>query len=156
MKFLKVYTDGACSGNPGPGGYAAIIIDGTGVEQVLSGSEKATTNNRMEMFAMIESLKAVRKLIEGEKEYHIDYFVDSQYLLKGINEWLEGWKKKNWKSSTGHIKNRELWEEIDELIQGLKINWHWVKGHAGNKYNEKVDQIAVKEVEKEKSKGLTR
>lgn len=150
MQIIKVYTDGACSGNPGPGGYAAVIIDSEGKETRISGGEKLTTNNKMEMMATIEALKYIRMGLQVDAliDFKIEFYLDSQYVLKGITEWMAGWKKKNWKSSTGLVKNRELWEEIDQLIQGLPIKWIWVKGHAGNEYNEIVDQMAVAEVEK--------
>lgn len=152
MKTLTVYTDGACSGNPGPGGFAAVlIIEGKVVESV-SGGEKQTTNNRMEMLATIESLKKVKGYLAKE-DFKIEFYLDSQYVLKGITEWMDGWKRKNWKATSGPVKNRELWEEIDRLKQGLDIKWIWVKGHAGEEYNEMVDQLAVAEIEKLKSKN---
>lgn len=146
---LTVYTDGACSGNPGPGGYAALIIDESGNEYVVSGGEKATTNNRMEMIALIEALKKIHEIEKTINEKaDVELFVDSQYVMKGATEWIHGWKKKNWKATSGPVKNRELWEQIDTLMIGLKLKWQWVKGHAGNKYNEMVDQIAVAEIGK--------
>jgi ribonuclease HI len=151
MEILRVYTDGACSGNPGPGGYAAVILNTNGVMSTLSGGEKSTTNNRMEMLATIESLKVLRTMLK-QPDYLIEYYVDSQYVLKGITEWMEGWKKKNWKGTTGPVKNRELWEQIDELKNGLNIKWIWVKGHAGDEYNEIVDKLAVAEIEKLRAK----
>lgn len=149
MKKLTIYTDGACSGNPGPGGYAAIIIDELGVESIVSGGKKATTNNRMEMLALIGALKKAHEIeSDSSEKVEINLYVDSQYVLKGATEWLAGWKKKNWKATSGPVKNRDLWEEIDQLLPGLKIKWIWVKGHAGNKYNELADEIAVAEIEK--------
>lgn len=147
MEIIRVYTDGACSGNPGPGGYAAVILNSNGVTETISGGEKSTTNNRMEMLATIESLKAIKKMIT-QPDYLIEYYVDSQYVLKGITEWLEGWKRKNWKGTSGPVKNRELWEQIDELKKGLNIKWIWVKGHNGDEFNEIVDKLAVAEIEK--------
>lgn len=147
MSLIKVYTDGACSGNPGPGGFAAIIIDDTGKEHIVSGGEKNTTNNRMELIALIESLRLIRnRFVSVDNQNTFEFYLDSQYVLKGATEWLEAWKRKNWKSSTGKVKNRELWEEIDLLIKGLPIKWIWVRGHNGNEYNEKADQIAVAEI----------
>jgi ribonuclease HI len=149
MKKLTIYTDGACSGNPGPGGYAAIIIDEKGAESIVSGGEKVTTNNRMEMLALIGALKKIREVeAESDEKAEVNLYVDSQYVLKGSTEWLAGWKKKNWKATSGPVKNRDLWEEIDQLLPGLKIKWIWVKGHAGDKYNEMADEIAVGEVGK--------
>jgi ribonuclease HI len=147
MSNLTIYTDGACSGNPGPGGYAAVIIDSKGTEVSVSGGEKNTTNNRMEMLAVIHALKYVRALT-NYKDIQIQFFIDSQYVLKGITEWIEGWKRKNWKSTTGLVKNRELWEEIDALRQGVNIKWTWVKGHNEDKYNEIADELARSEIAK--------
>jgi ribonuclease HI len=149
MNNITVFTDGACSGNPGPGGYAAIIIDASGNETIISGGDKATTNNRMEMMALIESLKKVHEIQDKAGTTIIaEYHVDSQYVIKGATEWLAGWKKKNWKATSGPVKNRDLWEQIDELLVGLSLKWIWVKGHDGNKYNEMADKIAVAEVDK--------
>ena len=146
---LTVYTDGACSGNPGPGGYAAIILDEKGKEHTVSGHQKVTTNNQMEMRAVIASLQHIRKRYASNlQSLHIEYYVDSQYIIRGITEWMQNWKRKNWRSANGAVKNRELWELIDTLIEGLQIKWHWVKGHDGDEYNEKADQIAVAEIEK--------
>ena len=147
MKTLKLYTDGACSGNPGPGGFAGIIIEENGREIVVSGGEKATTNNRMELRSFIDSLEFIQKNYDTN-EIRIDLHVDSQYLMKGCNEWLTGWKKKNWKSTSGPVKNKDLWEKIDALLPQFKLNWTWVKGHDGDKYNEMADEIARKEISK--------
>lgn len=143
---LKVYTDGACSGNPGPGGYAAVIIDEKNKETIISGGEKQTTNNRMEMTALIEALKYLHNLRSKTENLEIELFIDSQYVLKGTTEWLLGWKRKNWKTNSGQVKNRDLWEEIDKLKQGLKLKWIWVKGHNEDKYNEMADRIAVENI----------
>jgi ribonuclease HI len=146
MKTLKLYTDGACSGNPGPGGFAGIIIEESGREIVVSGGEKATTNNRMELRSFIDSLEFIQENYDTN-EIRIDLHVDSQYLMKGCNEWLSGWKKKNWKSTTGPVKNKDLWEKIDLLLPKFKLNWTWVKGHDGDKYNEMADEEARKQIE---------
>ncbi len=143
MNTVIVYTDGACSGNPGPGGFAAIVI-AQGKEHIIKGGDKNTTNNRMEMIALIEALQYVQS---NHKDERIEIHVDSQYVLKGATEWLPGWKRKNWKATSGPVKNRELWEQIDSLMQGLTLKWIWVKGHDGEKYNEMADEIAVSEVE---------
>jgi ribonuclease HI len=147
METLKVYTDGACSGNPGPGGYASIIIDSKGKEISLSGGENPTTNNRMEMMALIKALEYLHKNYNA-RAIQVELYVDSQYVLNGSTQWLAGWKKKNWKSTSGLVKNRDLWEQIDSLIQGLNLKWTWVKGHNEDKYNEMADVLAVSEVEK--------
>lgn len=149
MEILKVYTDGACSGNPGPGGFAAIIINEKNEEKVVSGGEKTTTNNRMELLSFIESCRYIISNYDTQM-IQIEMNVDSQYLMKGVTEWLQGWKKKNWKGSAGPVKNRDLWEMIDEIVSKVKIKWIWVKGHNGNKYNEIVDKIAVEESNKHK------
>ena len=137
MKQIKIYTDGACSGNPGPGGWGAVLIF-NGTEKELSGSESETTNNRMEMMAVIEALKAVKEDCE------IEIYTDSKYVMDGINEWIHGWKKRGWKTAAKKpVKNVDLWQELDELNQKHKPNWNWVKGHAGDKYNELADSLAT-------------
>jgi len=147
MNKIIIYTDGACSGNPGPGGYAAIIILSNNKEIHLSGGEESTTNNRMEMMGLITSLEYIKKEAL-DSDSTIEYHIDSQYLIKGVTEWMPGWKKKNWKSSTGLVKNRDLWEKIDTLIIGLNISWNWVKGHNDDTYNELADTLARAEVER--------
>jgi ribonuclease HI len=140
-----VYTDGACSGNPGPGGWAAIIAFSSKVVIEAGGHEEATTNNRMEMRAAVESLR----LLE-EEPCSITLFTDSIYLINGCTKWLYSWKKKGWKTAAGEaVANQDLWEELDELIQERKekdlgpIFWSYVKGHDGNPGNERADEIAV-------------
>ena len=131
-----IYTDGACSGNPGPGGWGALLRYQE-QEKELSGGEPHTTNNRMEMQAVISAL------IEVGKAEHIKLYSDSQYLLKGITEWLPGWKRKNWKTAQGKpVKNKDLWQKVDDLQQSLNVDWIWVKGHSGNAKNEAVDALA--------------
>lgn len=128
---IIIYTDGACSGNPGPGGWGAILIWGDH-EKEISGYEPQTTNNRMEMTAAIEALSLIKKPLT------IDLFTDSEYLLKGYTQWIPGWIKKNWKD----VKNRDLWEKLIEVAQDKTINWHWVRGHDGNIFNERADALA--------------
>lgn len=133
-----IYTDGACSCNPGPGGWAAIIMHSDGTEKTVCGGEKLTTNNKMELMATIKALES----LPGDTQ-EISLYTDSNYVKKGITEWIFAWKKNNWQtSSRTPVKNKELWIELDRLSALHKIEWIWVKAHNGNHYNEKVDQIA--------------
>ena len=133
---VTIYTDGACSGNPGPGGWGAILRYGDH-EKELNGGEAETTNNRMEMTAVIEALSALTKPCT------IDLYTDSTYVKDGVTKWMEGWKAKGWKTASKKpVKNQDLWERIDSEIQRHKINWHWVKGHAGHPDNERADELA--------------
>jgi ribonuclease HI len=135
MKVV-IYTDGACSGNPGPGGWGAILRYGDH-EKEMNGGEADTTNNRMEMMAVIESLRALKK------KCTIDLYTDSIYVKDGVTKWLEGWKAKGWKTASKKpVKNKDLWEEIDREIARHAIEWHWVKGHAGHPDNERADELA--------------
>ena len=134
---IKIYTDGACSGNPGPGGWGAIMVYGDH-EKELSGGEKDTTNNRMEMMAVIEGLSALKK------QSDVQLYTDSKYVQNGVNEWLAGWKKRGWVSASKKpVKNQDLWERIDSLIHEHSVTFIWVKGHAGHEMNERVDKLAV-------------
>ena len=142
MKNVTIYTDGACSGNPGPGGWAAILKFGPH-EKELSGGEAQTTNNRMELLGAINGLQALKEPCA------VDLYTDSQYLSNAINlGWLEGWKKKNWKRKDGALKNVDLWQTLDGLLQTHTVTFHWVKGHAENEYNNRCDALAVMEREK--------
>ena len=142
MKQVTIYTDGACSGNPGPGGWAAILKFGP-YEKELSGGEAQTTNNRMELLGAINGLQALKEPCA------VDLYTDSQYLSNAINlGWLEGWKKKNWKRKDGALKNVDLWQTLDKLLQTHTVTFHWVKGHAENEYNNRCDALAVAEREK--------
>lgn len=133
---VEIYTDGACQGNPGPGGWG-VVMRYNGVEKELSGFELQTTNNRMELQAAIEGLKALKKVIE------VDLYTDSQYLRDGVTQWLPQWKKNNWKlSNKKPVKNQDLWEQLDALTQNHKVSWHWVRGHAGHPENERADALA--------------
>ena len=133
---VTIYTDGACSGNPGPGGWGAILRYGDH-EKELNGSEADTTNNRMEMMAVIEALRAL------SKPCTIDLYTDSVYVKDGVTKWMDGWKAKGWKTASKKpVKNQDLWERIDSEIQRHNINWHWVKGHAGHPDNERADELA--------------
>ena len=134
---IKIYTDGACSGNPGPGGWGAILC-WNGHEKELSGGENETTNNRMEMMAVIKALEALKKNSE------VTIYTDSKYVKQGAEEWLEGWKAKGWKNAAKQpVKNQDLWERIDSLIHHHSVTFIWVKGHAGHEMNERVDKLAV-------------
>lgn len=135
---VVIYTDGACSGNPGPGGWGALLRF-NGVEKELSGGESETTNNRMELMAAIRALEALKRACE------VDVFTDSQYVQKGITEWIYGWKRKGWKN----VKNVDLWQELDRLTQMHKVTWHWVRGHNGDVDNERVDVLARNAIIKE-------
>jgi len=132
-----IYTDGACSGNPGPGGWGAVLIYPPHIKEI-SGSSPATTNNIMELTAVIEALK----LVKNEK--FIEIYTDSKYVISGITEWIKNWKKNNWRNAAKQaVKNQELWQELDQIVAQHSISWHWVKGHSGDKYNERADQLAV-------------
>ena len=134
--MIKIYTDGSCIGNPGKGGWAAIIIiDGKKIK--IKGSKKNTTNNQMELLAPIKALKK----ISGEKK--IEIYTDSKYLKMGITEWIDLWKKNGWKtSSKKKVNNIELWKELDSLVKNHKIKWLWIKAHSGNSINEEADSLA--------------
>ena len=133
---VKIYTDGACRGNPGPGGWG-VLLHYAGQERTIKGAELHTTNNRMELTAAIESLKALKRSCE------IDLYTDSQYVRKGIMEWLKQWKKNGWKNSKKEVvKNIDLWQELDALALQHQIRWHWVKGHSGHIENERADALA--------------
>jgi len=132
-----IYTDGACLGNPGPGGWAAIIFDKENNRQSIKGNRLNTTNNQMELLASIEALKQIKN------KSKIKIFTDSKYLIDGINVWIKKWKLNNWKtSSKKEVKNDQLWKELDLLSSNHLIVWEWVKGHSGNAYNEEVDDLA--------------
>ncbi len=133
---VEIFTDGACQGNPGPGGWG-VILRYKGVERELSGFSPETTNNRMELKAAIEGVKALKRSVKA------DLYTDSQYLRDGITKWLFQWKKNNWRlSNKSVVKNRDLWEELDNLVQSHHISWHWVRGHAGHPENERADTLA--------------
>lgn len=136
MKKVKIFTDGACLGNPGPGGWGALLRYGT-TEKELSGGEAETTNNRMEMMAAIQALEALKSACE------VDLYTDSKYLLQGITEWLPGWKERGWKTADKKpVKNAELWQRLEGAVARHKIKWHWVKGHSGHAENERMDELA--------------
>lgn len=135
---VEIFTDGACKGNPGPGGWGVLLRCGT-TEKELYGGERQTTNNRMELMAAIEGLKALTRPCS------VTLTTDSQYVRKGITEWLPGWKRKNWKTASGQpVKNKDLWLLLDEQNSRHTINWCWIKGHAGHRENEIADQLACR------------
>jgi ribonuclease HI len=136
LEEVIIYTDGACSGNPGPGGWGALLQCRDN-ERELSGGEPATTNNRMELMAVIEALNALKKPVRAIVH------TDSQYVQKGISEWIHGWKRKGWKTASGSpVKNVDLWQALDSAARVHQVEWKWVKGHAGHPENERVDRLA--------------
>lgn len=139
MPTVYLYTDGACSGNPGPGGWAYILKHpASGKERKDAGAEVETTNNRMELRAVIEGLAAL------SRPTRVELTSDSQYVLKGLKEWLKGWKAKGWKTANKQpVKNRDLWEALDGLTQQHELNFHWIRGHQGHAENEECDRMAV-------------
>lgn len=137
-KVIEIYTDGACSGNPGPGGWGAILR-WNGHEKELSGAEPDTTNNRMEMMAVIKALEAITK-----KGASVHIHTDSKYVMQGVTEWMAGWKARGWKTAGKKpVKNQDLWERIDSLINQHDVRFTWVKGHAGHPENERADELAT-------------
>lgn len=141
MSKIEIYTDGACRGNPGPGGWGALMLTGE-KERELCGGEADTTNNRMELMAAIEGLNALKRSCE------VVLYTDSTYVLKGISEWIENWKSRGWKTAARKpVKNEDLWRELDEAAGRHQIDWQWVKGHAGIEGNERADQLANRGLE---------
>ena len=133
---VVIYTDGACSGNPGPGGWGAILMHGTSVKE-LSGGELDTTNNRMEMMGAIAALEALKKPCQ------VELHTDSTYVMKGISEWIHNWKRRGWRTADGKpVKNDDLWRRLDEARARHDVKWRWVKGHAGHEHNERADELA--------------
>ena len=140
-KVIEIFTDGACRGNPGPGGWGALLRYGS-KEKELCGGESETTNNRMEMTAVVEAVSALKA------PSTIRITTDSTYVLKGVTEWLPGWKKKQWKTAAGKpVKNVDLWQKLDERLASHSVEWRWVKGHAGHAENERVDALANKGID---------
>ena len=140
--MITIYTDGACSGNPGVGGWGVVIIEDNKNEILLNGGDKYTTNNKMELTAAIEVLKTF------ENKSKITLITDSKYVKDGIQSWIQNWRKNGWKTAAKKpVKNKELWIELDELIVRHNITWEWVKGHAGNTHNEKADYLARRYIE---------
>jgi ribonuclease HI len=143
MKQIVVYTDGACKGNPGPGGWGVLLQMGS-IEKELCGGELQTTNNRMELMAVIQALTALKK------DCHVTLFLDSEYVRKGITEWIHNWKARGWRTAAKkEVKNEDLWRQLDALVLqgGHQIDWRWVKGHAGDPGNERADALANRGVD---------
>lgn len=141
MKKITIYTDGACKGNPGPGGWG-VLLEYNGSKKTLHGGEAQTTNNRMEMMAAISALETLREACD------VTLFTDSKYVMQGLTEWLPGWKARGWRTASKQpVKNQDLWERLDAAVQRHKIEWCWVKGHAGNPGNEMADQLANRGIE---------
>ena len=143
MKGVEIYTDGACKGNPGPGGWGALLLS-AGREKEIFGGESLTTNNRMELMAVIEALRALKQPCE------VVLHLDSEYVRKGITEWVAGWKARGWRTASKQpVKNVDLWQTLDDLVSqsGHRIDWRWVKGHSGNPGNERADALANRGVD---------
>jgi ribonuclease HI len=138
---VEIYSDGACQGNPGPGGWGAVLIS-RGHKKEISGAEPQTTNNRMEITAALEALKALKNPSD------VHFFTDSSYLVNAATTWLPGWKARGWKRKDGVLLNADLWQELDREMAKHKVNWTWVKGHAGDRYNERADQLATEAIKK--------
>ena len=136
MKSIDAFTDGACKGNPGPGGWGALLR-WQDHEKELCGGEPHTTNNRMELMAAIQALESIRQPCE------VNLYTDSTYVMQGISQWIDGWKRKGWKTASKKpVKNQDLWQRLDRARQAHQVHWHWVKGHAGHEGNERADQLA--------------
>ena len=147
MKKVTIYTDGACSGNPGPGGWGAILIYGNNKKE-LSGGEYSTTNNRMELISVITALNALREPCD------VTLYTDSQYIVNAINRgWLESWEQKGWKKKGGEVKNPDLWIKLIPLLETHKIKFEWIKGHSDNEFNNRRDELAVAESKKYKKEN---
>ncbi len=133
---VEIFTDGACLGNPGPGGWG-VLLRWRGHEKELSGGEVETTNNRMELMAAIKALEALKPGSQA------DLYTDSKYVMDGITEWIAGWKKNGWRTAAKKpVKNRDLWQQLDQVLEGHEVDWHWVKGHSGHPENERADELA--------------
>lgn len=135
LPHVVIYTDGACKPNPGPGGWAALLRFGS-QEKHLTGRHPDTTNNRMELTAAVQALQALQHPCQ------VDFYTDSEYLRRGITEWLPNWKKRGWKRKGGALANQDLWQALEAALAEHEINWHWVRGHAGNRDNQRVDRLA--------------
>jgi len=138
---IKIYTDGACDPNPGPGGWAAILCKGKR-EHILTGGEYRTTNNRMELTAALQALRSINK------SSTVEIVTDSQYLRRGVTEWLPKWKARNWKRKGGALANIDLWQGLDKILLRHKISWKWVRGHSGHVYNQRADRLARQAIPK--------
>jgi ribonuclease HI len=142
MTSVQIYTDGACRGNPGPGGWAALLVCGSERREV-TGSEAQTTNNRMELCAAIGGLSALKRRCA------VKLYTDSKYVLQGATEWLPNWKARGWRTAAREpVKNQDLWQQLDSAVAAQEIEWHWVKGHSGHEENEYVDQLANQAIDR--------
>ena len=137
LPHVTIYTDGACEPNPGVGGWAALLLFGRH-EKVLSGSEPVTTNNRMELTAAVQALTTLTQPCQ------VDIYTDSEYLRRGITEWLPNWRQRGWKRKSGKLANIDLWQALEAALERHSISWHWVRGHAGDRVNQRVDSLARK------------
>jgi ribonuclease HI len=147
LKRVTIYTDGACRGNPGPGGWGALLRF-VGTERELCGGEASTTNNRMELTAAIQALEALKRRCA------VDLYTDSKYVKDGITQWLDGWKMRGWRTAARKpVKNKDLWQTLDTLAGYHDVTWHWVKGHAGHTGNERADMLANKGLENSLERG---
>jgi ribonuclease HI len=146
---VTIYSDGACEPNPGPGGWAALLRTGD-QEKVLTGSEAETTNNRMELTAAVQALSGLNR------PCLVDFYTDSEYLRRGITEWLPVWRARNWRRKAGALANADLWRQLDAAIQPHTIRWHWVRGHAGDPDNERVDRLAYQATPRESARPNAR
>ena len=149
--MYQAYSDGGCKGNPGPGGWGCVVDDPTGVRRENKGGDPLTTNNKMELTGAIEALRLI------PPGATVRLMTDSQYVIKGITEWLPGWKRKGWRSTTGPVKNKELWETLDAEVQKRSVQWEWVRGHTGHPENERCDELAneaIAELKREPEVGL--
>ena len=141
LKTVQIFTDGACKGNPGPGGWAALLRFG-GNEKIISGHDRDSTNNRMEITAVIRAFSTLKE------PCRVELFSDSKYVIDGITKWVNGWQKRGWKTAAKKpVLNEDLWRELINAVEGHDVNWHWVKGHSGHPENERVDQLASNEAE---------
>ncbi len=141
MSKVDIYTDGACRGNPGPGGWAALLLFGEH-EREISGADPATTNNRMELTAVIRAIEALKRPVAAK------IYTDSQYVRQGVLEWMPNWKARGWKTADKKpVKNQDLWQQLDALLPAHQLEWHWVKGHSGNPGNERVDELANRAID---------
>lgn len=142
---ITIFTDGGCSGNPGPGGWAFVVVEGEDVRYKMSGGESFTTNNKMELTAVINALLYAKRMGEDSIAIH----TDSQYVKNGITQWIHNWKRKGWKTAGGDcVKNQEYWQKLDTLSSSLSVSWNWVKGHAGISHNELCDTLVGIEMAK--------
>lgn len=141
-KRVQIYTDGACSGNPGPGGWGAVLVYGD-KEKEIFGHEDNTTNNRMELMAAIRALESLKSSCK------VELTTDSKYMVTGMTEWVEQWKKRGWKTADKKpVKNVDLWQRLDEACEKHEVTWHWVRGHDGHEYNERADRLATEAIQK--------